>query len=138
MLISRITEHEGIKRFVYKDTLMNDTIGVGRCVQEGKGRGLTVDECFYLLRNDITYFTTELKDYDWFSNQDEVRQYALVELAFNMGVYHLLGFHDMLDALKRKSYNEAAKHLLDSAWTKQVGSVRATDLSYRISNGRYK
>jgi lysozyme len=137
MLIGCLGAHEGIKQFGYLDSDKNMTIGCGRCIQEGVGRGLSVDEIFYLLKNDIAYFRLQLQVYDWYKIQDQVRADALVELAFNMGISHLLEFADMLYALKRKSYPEAAKALLASKWAEQVGPIRSKDLAYRILNGRY-
>lgn len=138
MLISRIVEHEGIKQFAYTDSHGYTTIGIGRCIHAGKGRGLTPEECFMLLRNDLIYFRNMLLKYDWFVKQDIVRQNALVELAFNLGVNGLLGFKKMIAALTVNNYSQAAKELVDSTWAKQVGSRRAEDLHYRIFTGRYK
>ena len=138
MLISRLTEHEGIKKFGYLDSKGYMTVGIGRCIQSGVGKGLSIDEIFFLLRNDITDFRSQLKKYDWFTIQDEVRANALVELAFNLGIEHLLKFENMIDALRRKSYPEAAKELLNSEWAMQVGAIRSSDLAYRLAQGRYK
>lgn len=137
MLIGRIVEHEGMKRFGYLDSKGYMTVSIGRCIQPGVGKGLSVDECFFLLKNDIADFRSELKKYDWYIIQDQTRADALVELAFNMGLEGLLEFTHMLDALKRKSYTEAAKSLLESHWAIEVGPTRSKDLAYRISNGRY-
>lgn len=138
MLISRLVEHEGIKQFAYTDSRGFTTIGVGRCIHEGKGRGLTTEECFLLLRNDLIYFRNALLKYDWFVNQDTVRRNALVELAFNLGVNGLLGFKKMISALTVNNYALAAKELVDSSWSRQVGSARSKDLQHRILTGRYK
>ena len=116
LLIGKIVEHEGIKKFSYKDTKDYITVGVGRCLQEGVGKGLSTDEIFYLLRNDIADFRNQLKDFDWFKSQDEVRKGALIELCFNLGLSHLLGFKKMLDAMKAKNYPLAAKELCSSSW----------------------
>jgi len=138
MLLSRLVEHEGIKQFAYTDSLGYVTIGIGRCIHEGKGRGLTADECFMLLRNDLVYFRNLLLKYDWFVKQDIVRQNALVEIAFNMGLNGLLSFKKMLSALTVNNYALAAKELVSSVWATQVGNNRASDLQYRLLNGRYR
>ena len=137
LLIGRIVEHEGIKKFAYKDTLGYITAGVGRCLQEGVGKGLSIDEIFFLLRNDIADFRHQLKDFDWFKNQDDVRQGVLIELCFNLGLSHLLGFKNMLAALLIKNYPLAVKELCDSAWSKQVSAARVNDIKGRLLNGRY-
>lgn len=138
MLINRLTEHEGIKRFAYHDSLGFITVGIGRCIDSRIGAGLSIEECFYLLRNDLAASRNRLKVYDWYTGLDETRADAVVELEFNMGISHLLEFTDMLDALKRKSYLEAAKALLASKWANEVGNIRSQDLAYRLGNGRYK
>ncbi len=138
MLISRIAEHEGIKKFAYKDSLGYITVGIGRCLDPKKGGGLSVDECFYLLRNDIKEEHTLLSQYDWYAKQDVVRQGALIELSFNLGFNGLLGFKDMIKALGTNSYSTAAKELADSLWAKQVSKARVDDISYRLFTGRYK
>ena len=138
MLISRLAEHEGIKRFAYKDTKGYITVGIGRCLEDKIGKGLSIDECFYLLKNDIADFTKQLQPYAWFVKQDQTRQHVLVELAFNMGVPNLLKFVNMIEALSRNAYSEAVKHLMDSLWAKQIGKARSDDISYRLLTGRYK
>lgn len=137
LLINRIIQHEGIRNFAYEDSLGYLTIGIGRCIQEKVGKGLSNAECMYLLRNDIADFHAQLMKYNWFVMQDEVRQDALVELAFNMGVPHLLDFHHMIEALTKLNYQDAAKELINSAWSKQVGASRASDLAWRLQYGRY-
>ncbi len=138
MFMSRLVEHEGIKPSAYQDSMGYWTIGIGTLIDERKGGKLTSEECFYLCRNRLNLRRNDLLKYDWFVKQDIIRQNALVELAFNMGVRGLLGFKKMLSALTVNNYALAAKELLDSAWAVQVGVARASDLHYRILTGRYK
>lgn len=138
MLISRIVEHEGIKKSAYKDSLGYWTIGCGRLIDEKKGAGLSIDEIFYLLKNDLVRCRAELTKYDWFAVQDDTRQGAIIELAFNLGISGLLGFKDTIDALKRKSYAEAVRCLKNSKWSTQVSKARVDDISWRLMNGRYR
>lgn len=138
ILIGRIVEHEGMKKFAYKDTKNYITVGIGRCIEANVGKGLSVDECFYLLRNDIAEFRKDLSAYEWFKIQDDVRQGVLIELAFNMGMAHLLGFKNMIAALLAKNYSLASKELANSAWFTQVGKGRSDDIRWRLDNGRYK
>lgn len=138
MLISRLVEHEGIKKSAYQDSLGYWTIGVGRLIDERKNCGLSTDEIFYLLRNDLSSIRQKLSVYPWFIRQDIVRKDSLIELAFNIGVNGLLGFKNMISALAVNNYAVAAKELLDSSWAVQVGGARASDLQYRLLNGRYR
>tara|TARA_Y100000996_G_scaffold383839_1_gene340122 strand:- start:11165 stop:11593 length:429 start_codon:yes stop_codon:yes gene_type:complete len=118
--ILQIRFHEGVESKVYKDHLGIETIGVGRNL---KDRGLSEDEIDYLLTNDITIIENELdKAFPWWRDLDEVRQRALADLAFNMGIPRLHGFVKMLAGLQRRDYNTAAEELLDSKYAKQVGA----------------
>jgi lysozyme len=118
--ISQIRFHEGVESKVYKDHLGIETIGVGRNL---KDRGLSEDEIDYLLTNDITIIENELdKAFPWWRDLDEVRQRALADLAFNMGIPRLHGFVKMLGGLQRRDYHAAAEELLDSKYAKQVGA----------------
>lgn len=136
-LRDRIIEHEGMKQFVYDDSLGFATIGIGRCVDSRKGRGLTTDECFYLLSNDILFASKQLDPYPWYQNQDTVRKGALIELVFNLGLKGVLGFKKMIAALEAKNYMLAAVELKDSVWYTQVGLTRSKDIMDRIRYGQY-
>lgn len=137
LLVARLVAHEGIRLYAYKDTKDYCTIGVGRCIEPHIGKGLTEDEAFFLLRNDIQDFRNQLTKYPWFIAQDKVRQDALIELAFNMGLSHLLDFKMMIAALTNKQYMLAGEELLDSLWSRQVGMKRANDLARRLQTGKY-
>ena len=112
--------HEGVRSKVYKDHLGIMTIAVGRNLED---RGLSEDEIDYLLANDIQIVENELDNgLSWWRDLDEVRQRALADLAFNMGLPRLHGFVKMLDGLQRRDYHAAADELLDSKYAKQVGA----------------
>jgi len=118
--IKQMRFHEGVKNKVYKDHLGIETIGVGRNLVD---RGLSDEEVDYLLGNDITIVENELDNgLSWWRDLDEVRQRALADLAFNMGIPRLHGFVKMLDGLQRRDYHAAADELLDSKYAKQVGA----------------
>jgi lysozyme len=118
--IKQMRFHEGVKNKVYKDHLGIETIGVGRNLVD---RGLSDEEVDYLLSNDITIVENELDNgLSWWRDLDEVRQRALADLAFNMGIPRLHGFVKMLDGLQRRDYHAAADELLDSKYAKQVGA----------------
>ena len=130
--IKQMRFHEGVRNKVYKDHLGIETIGVGRNLVD---RGLSDEEVDYLLTNDITIVENELDNgLSWWRDLDEVRQRALADLAFNMGLPRLHGFVKMLDALQRRDYHAAADELLDSKYAKQVGE-RSNRVSEMIRTG---
>jgi lysozyme len=136
-LKKQIRDHEGFSSYAYQDSLGYLTIGIGRLIDKNKHGGISGDEAFYLLNNDLKTSINELSIYTWFLNQDLVRQGVLVELHFNMGLPNLLEFHHMLDAFSNKDYPLAAQSLRDSKWSSEVKQKRTDDICYRIIHGDY-
>jgi lysozyme len=95
-LIDMIKQHEGLRLKPYHCTADKLTIGYGRNLED---RGITNDEAEYMLRNDIQLCYQELDCFSWFKDLDEPRQYALVDLCFNMGLPVLLKFRKALAAM---------------------------------------
>ena len=138
MFVSRLVENEGVKRFAYKDSLGYVSVGIGRCLDQKKGKGLSIDECFYLLNNDLKECRSLLAGFNWYSKQDRTRQDVLVELCFNLGLKGLAAFKRMIAALEVNNYQVAVNELKDSLWATQVGKSRVDDITYRLLTGRYK
>ena len=131
--LKEITEtlkrHEGVHQYAYRCPAGYWTIGAGRNIDENSGRGLSDDEIDYLLQNDISLSMDELQNtFSWFGELPKQVQGVLVNMHFNMGLYTLRKFRNMLDALERGEYNRAADEMLDSNWADQVGN-RALELS---------
>ena len=133
-LIEQLRLHEGVESHAYKDHLGLTTIGVGRCIEEGS-LGLSDDEIAYLLANDIARCEQEIAErFDWFDDLDPVRQDALVDMAFNLGITRLSQFQNMLRALSESRFDDAATEALDSKWARQVGQ-RAQTVAEMIRTG---
>jgi len=131
--LKEITEtlkrHEGVRQYAYRCPAGYWTIGAGRNIDENSGRGLSDDEIDYLLQNDISLSMDELQNtFSWFGELPKQVQGVLVNMHFNMGLYTLRKFRNMLNALERGEYNRAADEMLDSNWADQVGN-RALELS---------
>jgi lysozyme len=134
-LIETLKRHEGVKYYVYKDHLGYETIGVGRCLKQGVGLGLTHDEVDYLLMNDINRCLEELDAaFPWFKDLTEIRREAMINLCFNLGLTRLRKFEKALAAMSIHNYEEAANEFLDSRWAKQVGN-RAAEVTEMIRTG---
>lgn len=132
--MSLLIEHEGLKKMPYTDTVGKLTIGIGRNLTD---RGISVQEAIHLCENDIRESRMELGHYDWFNEMDKVRKDVLVELHFNIGLSRLLKFENMIEALKKKRYGDAAAHMLDSRWRQQVGDKRSGNMAKRLATGKY-
>lgn len=127
-----IIAHEGVKLKPYHDTVGKLTIGVGRNLDE---RGISLEEAYILLDNDIDLCIRQLQNYPWFMRLDPNRQDALINMCFNLGLPRLLGFKKMIDALGRQDYTRAAIEALDSKWAQQVKG-RAIDVASVIREGK--
>jgi len=134
-LSDQLRIHEGVRTHFYRCTSGLATIGVGRCIEEGS-LGLSDDEIDYLLENDIKRCKQELVSLSWFADLDAVRQDAIVNLCFNLGLTRLMGFKNAMGAMAVGDYEKAADEFLDSRWAKQVGQ-RALDVTHMIRTGEY-
>lgn len=129
-LISQIKNHEGLRLKPYRDTRGFLTIGYGRCIDK---RGITLEEANFLLQNDIDECKSNLEHFQWYKIQPPEVKDALVNMCFNLGLRGLLGFKNMIAALGRGDYAEAAKHALDSSWSVQVKG-RANEIAQVFIN----
>jgi len=135
--IKMLKVHEGVETYAYKCSENKTTIGVGRNVDKAGGLGLSDDEVDYLLQNDIDRVILELdSEYDWFSDLDDVRQDAMVDISFNLGQTRLRAFKKALSAMSEGDWDEAADQFMDSRWSEQVG-IRAKNLTEMIRTGEY-
>lgn len=120
-LAADLRRDEGVVAHGYYDSLGYLTIGVGRLIDKRKGGKLSPDEIDLLLNNDIERKLPDLRAaLPWTSELNEVRQRALANMAFQLGVAGLLQFHTTLRLLKEGKFNEAAVQMLKSAWATQT------------------
>ena len=120
-IVASLRREEGFRSHAYKDHLGYVTVGIGRCIEEGVGSGLSLEEAEYLLMNDVRRCIGELgKALPWASSLDNQRKEVLVELAFQMGLPNLMKFKRMLAALKDGEFEKAAAELLDSKYAGQT------------------
>ena len=135
-LIEQLKIHEGIRTHAYLCTDGKITVGVGRNLDEDGGLGLSVSEIEFLLDNDIQRCRTEMETFSWFDDLDEVRQDALINMCFNLGLTRLANFKNALASMAVGAYSDAAEHFLDSRWARQVGK-RSEDVAHMIRTGEY-
>ena len=136
-LVKMLKLHEGVRNHVYVCTAGYETIGVGRNISES-GLGLTDEEINILLMNDIERVKKELStSFSWFVDLDEVRQNAIIDMCFNLGLSRLNQFVKALDGMASKDYDKAADEFMDSRWSQQVGQ-RAITVTEMIRTGEYQ
>ena len=135
-LVKMLKLHEGVRNHVYVCTAGYETIGVGRNISES-GLGLTDEEINILLMNDIDRVKQELAaSYFWFTDLDDVRQAAMIDICFNLGLSRLRGFVKAITAMSRQQWDVAADEFMDSRWSEQVGQ-RAITVTNMIRTGDY-
>lgn len=129
--LKRMTkEFEGCRLKPYKCTAGKLTIGYGRNLDDV---GISQAEADMMFERDFTKAEADARKIcEEFgidvNNLIEQRFYVLTDMCFNLGYGGLKKFKGMLTALKKGLYEDAANHMLDSLWAKQVGN-RATQLA---------
>lgn len=133
-LIDQLARHEGVRHKAYKCPAGKLTIGVGRNIED---LGLSDDEIYYLLKNDIRRCEEELGNaFRFFKDLDSVRKDAMINMAFNLGISRLRNFKLALKLMEAKDYPEASQEFLNSLWASQVGQ-RALEIAHMIKYGEY-
>lgn len=120
--------------YVYRDSLSYQTIGYGRLLQQGLG-GLTEDEACYLLNNDIERTSQRCALLKCWPLLNEVRQRAIVMMAFQLGITKLLKFKNMFAALEASRWEDAGTAALESKWAKEDSPDRAARIAYMLKTG---
>ena len=116
-LVDLLIRHEGVRLTVYRDSFGIESIGVGRNLRDV---GISYTEAMTLLDHDIDAAVVSVETLTWFEALNSVRQRVVLDLRFNLGLIGLLGFTQMIDAIKRGAFDEAADHLLDSQYARQL------------------
>ena len=134
-LKDQLKKQEGTRLLPYKCSAGALTIGVGRNLDVN---GIRESEAELMLDNDIDEVYKRLRDaWPKIILLDDARQNVLVNMAFNLGVSGLMGFHKTLNAISLADYELAAGEMLNSKWAIQVGQ-RAIDLSNQMKTGEYQ
>ena len=147
--VQRLVLHEGCRLQPYRCSEGYLTIGVGRNLETNPltaeekrvcgdyKSGITKNAAFFLLRNDIKRVKQECSEQiPFWDTLDDERQYALLDMAFNLGISGLLKFKKMLSYMGVGNYRQAAIECLASKYAKDV-SQRAERIAKCIETGRF-
>ena len=125
--------YEGLNLFPYRCPTGHLTIGYGHNLEQG----ISKEAAEFLLQEDMVRTQREVqKAFAWWKNLDEVRQFVLLDMCFNMGLANLRTFKKFLLALCRHDYTAASREMLDSRWAVQVG-YRSRELAEMMQTGEY-
>lgn len=144
---NRLIAHEGMRLTPYYCTAGKLTIGVGRnlednplTVEEQRAlgdymHGITENGAKMLLRNDMMRCYEALKHMlKNFDKLDANRQYALLDMCFQLGVKGLKKFRLMLRAIEKENFEMAAFECLNSEYARQVPK-RAKKIANALKTG---
>ena len=99
--------------------------------------GITEDESALLTQNRLNKLTSALTvSLSWFQTLSAVRQAVLLNMAYNLGLPHLMAFRLMLSYVQQAQYDQAAAEMLNSLWATQTGA-RATRLAEQMKTGEW-
>lgn len=73
-----------------------------------------------LLDDELNKIVPELLKHRWYIELNEDRQIIIKSMMYQLGVAGFFKFKNMIAALERKDYSEAAREALDSRWYRQT------------------
>jgi lysozyme len=132
-LTDQLKLHEGVRLKPYKDTVGKLSLGIGRNLDD---MGISLKEANDMLINDLLnwVFPTANKIFKNFDSFTANRQIALCDMIFNLGEKRFMGFQNMIEAIKKGNWEEAAVEAKDSTWYNQVGK-RAEKVVEQLKKG---
>lgn len=134
-LIESAAKHEGLMLTAYRDSRGVWTAGYGRNLQVMVISQRTAVEW---LAEDLNKAVVAAKHFPEYAYLDtDARQNAFIEMVFNLGPVGISKFVNMLTAIRRQHFADAAKHALDSEWAVQVGK-RAHTLAEMLRTGEFQ
>lgn len=145
--VERLIFHEGMRLMPYRCTAGKLTIGIGRNLEDNPlsteekralgdyMHGITENGAKMLLRNDITRCYNTLKSgIKVYDKLCEDRQYALLDMCFQLGWKGLKKFRYMLLEIEKGNFEMAAFECLTSAYARQT-PLRARRIAQTIKSG---
>lgn len=132
-LLTQLRRDEGWRLVPYTDSVGVLTLGCGHNLTYPISNAAVQQ----MLHDDVDVVWLALGERVWFQALDEVRQGAVVNMAFNLGMAGLLRFTHFLSALAGQNWTRAGAEMLDSTWAGQVGP-RAHRLAEQIRSGAWQ
>jgi lysozyme len=123
----QLIRDEELRLKLYKCSAGKWTIGIGRNVEDF---GITQSEAIYLCNNDIDRTDLDLRArLPWYDTLDPVRQEAMVNMCFNMGITRFMKFTKAWARGAVGDFDGCSVEMLDSLWADQVGdrALRVAD-----------
>lgn len=144
-LEAQLQVEEGNKNLIYDDAtglpfLKGMTLKGNLSVGVGLNLMIPFDaaELAFIETNRINKARSALSIYPWYQAQDEVRQVALADLTFNLGISGLLRWPKFLSYMLAEDYPAAMSEIKsNTVWLAQVHLVRANRIEQEILTGQW-
>lgn len=129
-LIKNIKAHEGFRDHIYKDSLGKATIGYGFLVaalspdelkfNEGKAEPMSREVAEKILNLKVSKLKKRVfQCLPWLQSKPQNVQDTLIEMAYQLGLAGLMGFHHTLSCIEAGDYAQAARNLKASLLYRQ-------------------
>lgn len=130
-LIENIKAHEGFSARIYKDSLGKATIGYGFLVAAlspdelklngGKIEPMNKEVAEKILNLKVARLRKRVfQCLPWLADKPQGVQDTLIEMAYQLGLAGLMGFHHTLSCIEAGDYAQAAKNLRASLLYRQT------------------
>jgi lysozyme len=143
--------HEAYREHLYQDSKGLWTFAIGRCVEtnpltSGEWKyladnghiavSITHDGAVWLMESQLQSIRGQcMRMFDFWPALSDARRDVLVEMAYQMSIQRLLGFHDMLEAIRLGQFKRAADAGRDSKWAREDSPKRAEELMTILERG---
>lgn len=146
IIIKRLEFHESCILKPYYCPTGHLTLGIGHNIdaraftnEEKKAigdwkKGITKNMAYMICRNDVNICLNQLKTLPFWNRLDLERQYALLDMCFQLGFKGLCRFKKMLEAMRWGKWDKAAAECLNSDYARQT-PARAKRIARLIKEG---
>ncbi len=129
-LLENIKAHEGFRDKIYKDSLGKATIGYGFLVAAlspdelklngGKAEPISKEVAEKILNLKVAKLQKRVfQCLPWLQSKPQNVQDTLIEMAYQLGLAGLMGFHHTLSCIEASDYAQAARNLKASLLYRQ-------------------
>lgn len=144
-LNDELSVEESVQKFLYDDatgkrflkgmTLAgNLTIAIGVNLMEG----MDSEEIKWISEHRMQKVIDHFMPYPWFATLDQVRQIAIADIAFNIGLDVTAKWPSFFHYVAQKDWPNAKKEIVSNAvWISQVHTSRATRIENMLSTGQW-
>ena len=140
-IIDQLKRDEGFRANVYTDTVGKRTVGYGHNLDAKPlsfAPPMSEETASEVLADDVNDITNTLVHLlPWTDAVHDAHFGVLQNMAFNMGVEGLVGFHHMLSYMQRGQFVAAAQEMESSKWYNEVGD-RAKRLVKQMEAGLWQ